>query len=144
MSPHDSINAGAVGNDVFGLVANVVSDHILRTGAKVWINYCNGDAAHPKVYGLNRSGRAVEKYTHFKRLTNFRAVWMPEHLRSRLASQWATKEEAASQAAMLAAMWVGVRYYNRDGTQLLRDGVKEREAFERMRRGFNAPNENNQ
>lgn len=122
---------------MYGLIANVLSDRILRTGAKVWINYCNGDAACPTVYGLSKSGRMVRKYTHYKRLTNFRAAWIPEHWRDRLADQWATKEEAAKHAATLAEMWAGVRYFNRDGTQLLRDGVTEEEAFRRARHSSN-------
>ena len=127
----------AVGDAMYGLIANVMSDRVLRTGAKVWIRYCNGDAACPLVTGLSKSGRRVQKYTHYKRLTNFRAAWIPEHLRDVVAWQWETKDEAAKCAAKLATMWDGVRYYNRDGTQLLRDGVKESEAFERARHSSN-------
>ena len=122
---------------MYGLIANVLSDSVLRTGAKVRINYCNGDAACPIVYGLSKSGRLVRKYTHYKRLTNFRAAWIPEHWRDRLAYQWDTKEEATAHAEKLAAMWEGVRYFNRDGTQLLRDGVTERDAFQRARHSSN-------
>lgn len=122
---------------MYGLIANVLSDRVLRTGAKVWINYCNGDAACPIVFGLSKSGRMTQKYTHYKRLTNFRAAWIPEHLRERVAWQWETKDEADVHAKTLAAMWADVRYFNRDGTQLLRDGVKEGEAFERARHSSN-------
>ncbi len=118
---------------MYGLIANVLSDRVLRTGAKVRINYCNGDASCPTVYGLSKSGRMVKKYTHYKRLDNFRAAWIPEHLRDRIAYQWVTKQEAEKCAAILAEMWAGVRYYSRDGTQLLRDGVIEEYAFKRVR-----------
>lgn len=123
------------GTSMYGIIANVLSDRILRTGAKVWIDYCNGDAAHPIVYGLSKSGRMVRKYTRYKRLTNFRAAWIPDHWRDRLASQYGTKEEAERHAATLDSMWAGVRYFNRGGTRLLRDGVKEGEAFDRARTG---------
>jgi hypothetical protein len=109
---------------MYGLIANVISDRVLRTGAKVWIRYCNGDAACPSVTGLSKSGRRAQKHTHYKRLTNFRAAWIPEHLRDVVVWQWETKDEAAKHATTLAATWAGVRYFNRDGTQLLRDGVK--------------------
>lgn len=116
---------------MYGIIANVLSDRILRTGAKVRINYCNGDAACPTVYGLSKGGRMVRKYTHYKRLTNFRAAWIPEHWQDRLAYKWDTKEEAERHAHKLAAMWAYVRYFNRDGTKLLQDGVTEEAAFRR-------------
>lgn len=116
---------------LFGVVANVKSDRVLRTGAKVWIHRCNGDAACPVVSGINKSGRYLTKYTHYKRLTNFRAAWVPEHMRDRVAWAWPEKDRAADLAAKLSAMWSGVRYYNRDGTQLREDGVSESEAFRR-------------
>lgn len=122
---------------MYGLIANVLSDRVLRTGAKVRINYCNGDAACPIVYGLSKIGRMVRKYTHYKRLTNFRAAWIPPHWRNRLAYQWATKEDAEKHAAKLAEMWSGVRYFNRYGTLLLRDGVTEEEVFRRARHSSN-------
>ena len=116
---------------MYGVIANVLSDRVLRTGAKVWIQYCNGDAACPIVTGMNKGGRYVQKFTHYKRLTNFRAAWVPEHMLDRLAWQWETKAEAAELAAKLAEMWAGIRYYSRDGKQLVRGGEPERVAFER-------------
>ena len=107
---------------MYGLIANVMSDRVLRTGAKVWIRYCNGDAACPLVTGLSKSGRRVQKYTHYKRLTNFRAAWIPEHLRKVVAWQWETKDEAAKHAATLAAMWAGVRYFNPEVERQYRAG----------------------
>jgi hypothetical protein len=116
---------------VFGVVANVLSDHAVRTGAKVWIRYCNGDAEHPLVVGCSKSGRVIEKYTDYKRLTNFRAKWCPEHLRSRVAWLFVTKEEADALAQRLTAMWSDVRYFNRDGTELRKEGISANAAFER-------------
>ena len=123
---------------MYGLVANVISDRVLRTGAKVWIHYCNGDAACPIVAGMSKGGRMVQKYTHYKRLTNFRAAWVPEHMRDRVAWRWETKAEAAELAAKLAEMWAGIRQYSRDGKTLVRDGEPESAAFERARQGSNA------
>ena len=42
-------------------------------------DYCNGDAACPIVFGLSKIWRMTQKYTHYKRLTNFRVAWIPEH-----------------------------------------------------------------
>jgi hypothetical protein len=116
---------------LFGIVANVKSDRVLRTGAKVWIYYCNGDASHPMVSGISKSGHSLQKYTHYKRLKNFRAAWVPAHLRGCVESAWPDKESAADIARKLAAMWSGVRYYNRDGAELREDGISESEALRR-------------
>lgn len=113
----------------YGIVANVISDRVLRTGAKVWICYCNGDAECPRVVGMTKGGRIVMKYTHYKRLENFRAAWCPQHLRDRVFFLF-SKDKAGEWAATLDAMWKGVRYFDRDGT-LLRDGVATSEAFRR-------------
>lgn len=120
---------------MFGVVANVASDRVLRTGAKVWIQRCNGDAECPVVRGCSKSGRVVEKYTHYKRLTNFRAAWIPEHLRQRVIWQWPEKARAQQVAESLASMWSGVRYFNRDGSEVKKDGITTGEAFRRVLRG---------
>jgi len=116
---------------MFGIVANVLSDRVLRTGAKVWINRCNGDAKCPVVRGCSKSGRKVQKYTHYKRLTNFRAAWIPEHLRADIAWQWPERKKAEATAAYLAEMWADVRYFNRDGSVQLKDGISTEQAFRR-------------
>jgi len=114
---------------MYGLIANVMSDRVLRTGAKVWIHYCNGDAACPIVTGLSKSGRTIQKFTHYKRLTSFRAAWIPEHMLERVSWQWETKAEAAEFAEKLTTMWTGIRQYSRDGKTLVRDGDSEGVAF---------------
>lgn len=111
---------------MYGLIANVISDRVLRTGAKVWIEYCNGDAACPRVNGISKGGRIVTKYTHYKRLTNFRPAWILLHLRDRIGWQWKTKKDAEAFSASLATMWAGIRHYSRDGKTLMRDGEPER------------------
>ncbi len=117
----------------YGIVANVASDRVLRTGARVWIHRCNGDAACPVVSGISKSGRVVEKYTHYKRLVNFRSAWVPDHMRGRVVWQWDDRTNAEERAAWLAEMWLGVRYFSRDGKTLLQDGVTEGAVFDRYR-----------
>ena len=116
---------------MYGLVANILDDRVLRTGAKVWIDYCNGDAECPIVIGMSKSGRIVKKYTHFKRLIQYRAAWIPAHMESRLIWHWETKAEATEHATRLATMWAGIRQYSRDGKVLLYDGAATSEAFRR-------------
>jgi len=115
----------------FGIVANVISDRVLRTGAKVWIHRWNGDAEHPIVSGCSKSGRVIQKYTDFKRLENYRAAWIPEHMRDRVCG-WETKEEADALASKLGKMWAGIRHFSRDGSTLMRDGATTSEAFRRI------------
>jgi hypothetical protein len=115
----------------YGIVANVISDRVLRTGAKVWIHYVNGDAANPYVSGVSKGGRLVGKYIPFKRLTNFRSAWVPPNLRERVMRQWENRADAEQIAATLAMMWTGVQFFHRDGT-LLQAGVTEGAAFERL------------
>jgi hypothetical protein len=121
------------GPDRWGLVANVISDRVLRTGAKVWVQWVNGDAACPRVHGVGKGGRKVTKYTHYKRLHNFRAAWIPPHIRDMVILQWGQRAEAEGVAADLTRMWAGIRFFHRDG-RLLADGAPESQAFERWRR----------
>lgn len=65
-------------SDLFGLVANLVSDRALRTGAKVWILGWNGDAENAQVRGISKGGRTITKYIRLKRLEKFRAAWIPD------------------------------------------------------------------
>ena len=118
---------------MFGIVANVMSDHAFRTGAKVWISYCNGDAEHPIAHGLDKRGRFIRKHTHYKRLTNYRAAWIPEHLRDTVVWQYEKKEDAAAGADLLNKKWEGIRYYHPDGT-LLKDGLPQDYAHRRHMR----------
>jgi hypothetical protein len=99
----------------YGIVANVQSDHALRTGAKVWILYCNGDAERPKVMGLSKGGRRIIKHMAYKRLTNFRAAWIPENVRKDVV--WSFSKDAAQQLAeRLKQRWQDVRFFHPDGT----------------------------
>lgn len=121
----------------YGVVANVQSDRALRTGAKVWVLGCNGDASCPQVRGLSKGGRTITKYTHYKRLASFRAAWIPDHQLPHVWATWMFTERADAEkcAEILGRMWDGVRYFNRDGSLLLRDGITGGEAFKREQRG---------
>jgi hypothetical protein len=117
---------------MYGIVANVLSDRVLRTGAKVWIHRCNGDAECPVVSGVSKSGRYVTKYTHYKRLTNFRAAWVPEHMRERVIWAWTDKGKAVRASAAMSELWAGVRFYSRDGSALKSPGITTSQAFRRL------------
>lgn len=73
----------------YGIVANVIeTDRVLRKGAKVWLvgGDSGGGWAHLEVNGLARNGRPVTKVLPITRLDNFRAAWMPEHVRPKIGS----------------------------------------------------------
>lgn len=101
----------------WGIVANVLSDRALRTGARVWVLRCNGDAENPVVRGLSKHGRLITKYTKFRRLTNYRAAMLPPGLPDEAWPSlcYRTKEEAAAWAALLESRWRDVQYTRPDG-----------------------------
>jgi hypothetical protein len=117
---------------MFGIVANVISDHAFRVGAKVRIAALNGNPSSVEVTGLSKSGRKITKYIQFKRLENFRAAFIPEHQRKNLYIYWNDKDAANAVAKDIATLWKDVRFFHRDGT-LLRDGITESEAFKRFK-----------
>src|SRR6516164_11611054 len=68
----------------FGICANAFeTDRIFRAGTKVWlVGGAGGEGwARFELRGLSRSGRPVTKWAPTFRLHNFRAKWIPEHLR---------------------------------------------------------------
>ncbi|HCF6760366.1 hypothetical protein [Pseudomonas aeruginosa] len=73
----------------------------------------------------------MKKYSHFKRLENFRAAWVPDHIMPMMTIRFEGKDEAAKSAEALKDMWSGVRFYSSGGSVLQRDGVSESEAFRR-------------
>ena len=90
---------------MYGIIANVINDSVLRTGAKVWIHFCNGDAEYPNVSGLSRHGRRITKYISYKKLTNFRVAWIPEHMRDKVEWAWESKETPQEWADGLKQQW---------------------------------------
>jgi hypothetical protein len=86
-------------NDKFGIVANVLNDRVLRTGAKVWISH--GDLISPFVFGISKSGRVVGKYMRYKRLIKYRVAWIPMHMRERIWFQYSEKKDAEKFVVLL-------------------------------------------
>lgn len=88
-------------DDYFGLIANVAGvDRIFRMGAKVWL--CSGTGGEGwfrfEWYGASRSGRPLQKWAPTERFTNFRAAWVPMHLRERVLYMRPTRAEAETWA----------------------------------------------
>lgn len=118
------------GEVMFGLVANVVSDHVLRHGAKVRIIRAYGSAVNVEVVGLSKGGRRVTKTLQWKRLTNIRPAFIPEVQREETCLWWNVKEEAAAVAQELTELWAGVRVLHPDG-RVLQEGISVGQAFAR-------------
>ncbi|WP_166246444.1 hypothetical protein [Paenibacillus turpanensis] len=114
---------------MYGVVANVVIDNQLRNGAKVYILYCHGMARSPKVYGMARDGKRIEKYISYKKLMKFRSQWLPEHIRERVLWKYEERTEADRFAKSLELMWTNVRLYDGKGN-IIREGIPESKAFD--------------
>jgi len=115
---------------MFGLVANVVSDHVLRHGAKVRIIQVPRSAINIEVIGLSKGGRRVRKTLQWKRLENIRVSFIPENHREDTSLWWNVKEEAQAIAQELNDLWSGVQVLHPDGT-ILQEGISAGEAFSR-------------
>lgn len=115
---------------MYGLVANVIIDKGLRTNARVAILACRNKAEGVEVYGFNRYGRTITKFTSWKRLTNVRVSFIPEHVRRYYSLSWADKDEAKKAAELVTKIFSEVQFFHRDGT-LLRPGITLREAMEK-------------
>ena len=113
---------------MYGLIANVMTDHVLRTGAKVNVIMYHGYIGRVEVMGLNKSGRRVTKHMAWKRLTNIRSAWIPEHLQKETRVWWKDREDADKAALELTELWRFVRSFHPDG-RLLNDGVSEGQAI---------------
>ncbi|EPY06202.1 hypothetical protein PAALTS15_15821 [Paenibacillus alvei TS-15] len=112
---------------MYGVVANVVIDKQLRNGAKVYILYCHGMARSPKVFGIARGGRRIEKYISYKKLNKFRAQWLPEHIRSKVVWKYVDRRDAERFAKSLELKWTNVRLLDEVGN-IIREGIPESEA----------------
>ncbi|MCG7379093.1 hypothetical protein MH215_18935 [Paenibacillus sp. ACRSA] len=107
---------------MYAVIANVIIDNQLRTGAKVFILYCHGMAESPKVYGMAKGGKRIEKYISYKKLKKFRSQWIPEHIRHRVRWSYEDRASADRSAKALELMWTNVRVYDTSG-KLIKDGV---------------------
>ncbi|MCM3173030.1 hypothetical protein [Paenibacillus sp. MER 99-2] len=107
---------------MYAVIANVIIDNQLRTGAKVFILYCHGMAESPKVYGMAKGGKLIEKYISYKKLKKFRSQWIPEHIRHRVRWSYEDRASADRRAKQLELMWTNVRVHDTSG-KLIKDGV---------------------
>lgn len=76
-----------MGQGEYGIVGNSFeTDRLFRGGAKVWLaGGTGGEGAYRFQWiGRSRSGRIIEKWAPTVRFNNFRAAWVPEHLRERV------------------------------------------------------------
>lgn len=122
------------GEVMYALVANVVTDHVLRHGAKVRIIQAHDNAMNAEVIGLSKGGRRVTKHIQWKRLTNIRVSFLPENHREDTILWWIVKEEAEAVAQELMELWAGVRVLHPDG-RVLQEGITVGEAFSRKHSG---------
>ena len=113
---------------MFCIVANVQTDHVLRSGAKVYVIASDQCAHQVEVFGLNKSGRLVGKYIAWKRLTNIRASFIPPHVAKRCRLWWEDKETVSALAEELTSIWKQVRSFHPDG-RMLSDGVSANAAL---------------
>lgn len=132
---------------MFCIVANVKTDKALRTGAKVYLLSANGGANSAEVTGLSKGGRRIVKHIPYKRLTNFRAAFVPPHMQEGKAPWfwsvgcwWNEKADAKDAADKLNEIWKGVRYFSAGGERLMEDGVTTGMAYKRSR-AISGPNE---
>lgn len=94
----------------WGVKANIAEPRsAMRTGALVWVVLTNPGWGGDRLCVLARSrgGRLIETWIGTKRLTNFRAAWVPEHLRGRV-SPFETREKAEQWAKRVQGMWANV------------------------------------
>jgi hypothetical protein len=88
----------------YGIVANVVeTDRIFRNGAKAWIADGTGGEGWERFKWIahSRGGRIIEKWAPTVRFAQFRAKWIPEHLRDRICYLRGTREEMETLAKQL-------------------------------------------
>lgn len=79
---------------MFGLIANVNGDRVIRDGAKVFVTDPNGGGEAWEVNGLSLGGRRVTKYVRLKRMSNFRVAFIPENIRHLVRNKFETRELA--------------------------------------------------
>lgn len=107
----------------YGIVANVTeTDKVLRKGAKVWIvgGWSGGGFERVTVRGAARNGRQIEKYAPITRFTNFRAAWMPDHLREQ-ASILGEKVDMESRAQKLSDVAEALRVSHPGRREMMRN-----------------------
>ena len=101
----NEIRRGTELTEEWGVHCNVAEPRkASRTGAKAWIMLCNPGWGGERLEILVRSrgGREIVIWEARKHLKDFRAGWVPEHLRrswgARHVMTWSTREEAQAWA----------------------------------------------
>ena len=95
---------GTVAQGEFGIVANVEeTDRQMRTGAKCWLAGGTGGEGWNRFQwlGLTRGHDTIVKWMPTHRMANFRAAWVPNHLRGAVYYVRGTREEMEKMAADL-------------------------------------------
>jgi hypothetical protein len=95
---------------MYGIVARVKHDRILREDATVRILALDGDPGYPLVAGPSKHGGTIAKITRLKRLQNFRAVWVHPEVRHKWLQLFETEEQALGIVVRLVRAhhgWMG-------------------------------------
>lgn len=86
----------------YGIVANVIeSDKVFRVGDKCWLAGGTGGEGWSRFVWIANKGRMIERWVPTHRFDNFRAAWVPEHLRNQVYYMRGTREEMESRAREL-------------------------------------------
>lgn len=67
--------------DRWGVVANYDGDSYVSAGALCWLASVNGGAERYEFVVQSRGGRLIRRYMERDRLSNWRAKFVPPHLR---------------------------------------------------------------
>jgi hypothetical protein len=125
---------------MYCIIANVKEDKAFRNGAKVYLLNGRQSSNSVEVHGISKGGRKINKYIPYKRLENFRAAWVPDHLNYEktkiwwgVGCWWELKEDAQDAANKLAMIWAGIRYFSENEGRLMQDGAPTSEAHNRAR-----------
>ena len=88
----------------YGIVANIDEpDRQMRMGAKCWLAGGTGGEGWDRFQwiGLTRGHDTIMKWMPTHRMANFRAAWVPDHLRGAVYYVRGTREEMEKMAADL-------------------------------------------
>lgn len=91
-------------SEEYGIVANSMeADRVFRLGAKAWLAGGTGGEGWDKFEWIahSRGSRVVRKWAPTVRFGNFRAAWVPEHLRERIWYIRGSRDEMEKTAAAL-------------------------------------------
>ncbi len=96
----------------YGIVANYDGDQYVTKGTKCYITFMNSGNAQERVqvWCHSRGGRGISRFVDTRRLSNFRAAWIPEHVRTcekNMGSPWCQQEMAAQLAEGLETRFGG-------------------------------------